>query len=64
LSRDLQTYRDVLERFRWNDVMDELGWSGQCAVNLATTIVDRHAGGSHGGRTALIWIGKPAQSGA
>jgi acetyl-CoA synthetase len=58
LLRDLPTYRDVLERFRWNDVMDELGWSGQWAVNLATTIVDRHAGGSQGARAALIWIGK------
>jgi acetyl-CoA synthetase len=58
LARDLPTYRDVLDRFRWEEVMDELGWTGQPTVNLATTIIDRHAGGPQGSRTALIWIGK------
>jgi acetyl-CoA synthetase len=58
VSRARPSYREALGRFRWNDVLDELGWTGQPTVNLATTIVDRHARGSGGGRTALICIGQ------
>jgi acetyl-CoA synthetase len=58
---DLPTYREALDAFRWNHVMDELGWSGRTTVNLAATIVDRHANGPDGGRTALIWIGESGE---
>src|SRR5262249_32957621 len=47
----------VLDRLQWNDVLDELGWTGPASVNLGTTIVDRHTSGPGGGRTALICIG-------
>jgi acetyl-CoA synthetase len=58
LARERPSYREALDRFRWSDVLDELGWTGQATVNLATTIVDRHARGPDGGRTALICIGQ------
>ena len=58
MGGDLPTYREALDAFRWHDVTDELGWSGQATVNLAETVVDRHANGPDGGRTALIWIGE------
>lgn len=57
MARVLPTYGEALDRFRWTDVLDELGWSGRSTVNLATTIVDRHANGSRGDGTALIWVG-------
>jgi acetyl-CoA synthetase len=58
VARPRPSYREVLDRFRWSDVLDELGWTGQASVNLATTIVDRHARAADGGRTALICIGQ------
>src|SRR5262245_61612415 len=42
--------------------MDALGWSGKQMVNLATAIVDRHADGAAGDRTALIWIGESGKT--
>ena len=58
MARPRPSYREVLDRFQWNDVLDELGWIGQTRLNLGTTIVDRHASGPGGGRTALICIGQ------
>jgi acetyl-CoA synthetase len=61
VGRDLPTYLEALDGFRWSDVVDALGWSGQTVINLATAIVDRHAHGTEGGRTALIWVGESGQ---
>ncbi len=61
MGGDLPTYREALDAFRWHHVTDELGWSGRTTVNVAATIVDRHADGPDGGRTALIWIGESGE---
>ena len=45
--------------FRWEDTLQALGWSAGAPVDLARTIVDRHAA-SH--RTALRWVGKAGAS--
>ena len=49
------TYADACARFSWQDSLDALGWTGDGAVNLADTIVGRHAAS---GRCALRWFGK------
>jgi acetyl-CoA synthetase len=41
--------------FRWEDTLRALGWTSDGRVDLARTIVERHAGS---GRAALRWIGK------
>ena len=53
----LPTYAEALAAFRWHDVLNELGWSGRNTINLAATIVDRHAASAVADRTALIWLG-------
>jgi acetyl-CoA synthetase len=45
--------------FRWGDTLRALGWVPDGRVDLARTIVDRHAGS---GRTALRWVGKSGVS--
>ncbi len=54
---DRQRYDQAASSFRWQDVIDELGWGGRESVNLAGTIVDRQARGARGDKIALIWIG-------
>ncbi len=49
------TYADACARFSWQDSLDALGWTRDGAVNLADTIVGRHA---QSGRIALRWFGK------
>lgn len=39
----------------WADVVEELGWTARPTVNLAETLVDRHAAS---GRVALHWEGR------
>jgi acetyl-CoA synthetase len=50
---EMLSYAQAIAAFRWQDVLDELGWAGRASVNLAETIVDRHPPG----RRALVWIG-------
>jgi acetyl-CoA synthetase len=56
-----QRYEQVVQSFRWNDVIAELGWTGHDGVNLAETIVDRQAQGKRRDKTALLWIGPEGQ---
>jgi acetyl-CoA synthetase len=53
----LPTYAEASAAFRWHDVLNELGWAGRNTINLAATIVDRHAVSAIADRTALIWLG-------
>lgn len=48
-------YSDACRAFRWEDSLRALGWTATGPVNLAETIVDRHAGAD---RPALSWFGK------
>jgi acetyl-CoA synthetase len=50
-----RSYAEACARFSWQDSLDALGWSAGADVNLAETIVERHAGS---GRCALRWFGK------
>lgn len=58
----MQTYQDMVESFRWEDVLEELGWAGRRHVNLAQTIVDRHAAGPLANETALVWLGRGGEN--
>ena len=53
------SYAEARRAFRWEDTLRALGWTSAGSVDLAQTIVDRHAAG---GRTALRWIGKTGAS--
>ena len=53
------SYAEACRAFRWEDTLRTLGWTSAGSVDLARTIVDRHAGG---GRTALRWVGKNGAS--
>jgi acetyl-CoA synthetase len=55
VSLNRPTYADVCRAFRWEDSLAALGWTATGPVNLAETIVDRHAGSA---RPALSWFGK------
>lgn len=50
-----RTYADACRDFRWADRLAALGWTATGPVNIAHTIVDRHAGAA---RPALRWFGK------
>ena len=52
-------HADACRDFRWKDTLRVLGWAPDGPVDLAATIVDRHAG--HG-RRGLRWIGKSGAS--
>jgi acetyl-CoA synthetase len=54
----VESYDRAVARFRWRDVVGELGWAGRDTVNLAETIVDRQATGPNADRTALLWLGR------
>jgi len=51
------TYEQGIAAFDWADALDDLGWSGESTVNLAGTIVDRHAQGAATNRIAVLWVG-------
>jgi acetyl-CoA synthetase len=51
-------YQDACRSFRWDEMVQALGWTSTGSVNLGRTIVDRHAGSS---RPALYWFGKTGQ---
>src|SRR5205823_2926216 len=48
------TYAEACARFSWRDSLAVLGWTSDGDVNLADTIVERHAAS---GRPALRWFG-------
>ena len=48
------TYAEACARFSWQDSLAALGWTSDGDVNLADTIVERHAAS---GRPALRWFG-------
>ena len=49
------TYEELIAGFDWADVLEDLGWTGQLRINVAETVVDRHA---ETGKVALRWFGK------
>jgi len=49
------SYDEAHRAFRWEDTLRALGWAPGDSVDLARTIVERHAGA---GRAALRWFGK------
>ena len=49
------SYDEACARFAWRDSFAALGWTPDADVNLADTIVGRHA---NSGRVALRWFGK------
>ena len=53
------SHAEARRAFRWEDTLHALGWSAGGPVDLARTIVDRHAASP---RTALRWIGKTGAS--
>lgn len=57
-NRQPQSYRQAIDAFDWSDILADLGWSGEATVDLAWTIVDRHARGENGDRTAVLWLGR------
>jgi acetyl-CoA synthetase len=50
-----RSYSDACDRFSWDAPLAALGWTRDREVNLADTIVERHAAS---GRVALRWFGK------
>src|SRR5437763_2448522 len=48
-------YAEVCARFSWDASLAALGWTRDGTVNLADTIVGRHAPTS---RTSLHWLGR------
>ena len=57
LTKETQSYEQVISAFNWSAVLDDLGWSGETTVDLAWTIVDRHARGAKADQTAILWVG-------
>jgi acetyl-CoA synthetase len=53
------SYAEACRAFCWEDTLRALGWTSAGSVDLARTIIDRHAGG---GRAALRWVGKNGAS--
>jgi acetyl-CoA synthetase len=49
------TYAEACARFSWRASLDALGWTAERPVNLAETLVERHAAS---GRVALRWFGR------
>ena len=49
------SHAEACRAFRWEDTLRALGWAATGPVDLAGTIVDRHAGAD---RPALRWVGK------
>jgi acetyl-CoA synthetase len=55
-QREFRTYQQALAAFSWRDALADLGWLDQVTVDLAGTIVDRHAAGGNADRTAIMWV--------
>ena len=53
------SHAQAARTFRWEDTLQALGWTNAGEIDLAGTIVDRHASGD---RAALRWVGKSGAS--
>ena len=51
-------YETIRRSFRWEDVLEMLGWSADGPINVAATIADRHASS---GRVAIDWHGREGE---
>jgi acetyl-CoA synthetase len=54
------TYAEASARFSWRDSLRALDWTADGPVNLADTLVERHA---PSGRVALRWLGATGATG-
>src|SRR5713101_4422039 len=50
------TYQQAIAAFDWRNALTDLGWSDQPTVDLAWTIVDRHARSARADQTAILWV--------
>ena len=55
------SHADALAAFDWADALADLGWTDNGPVDLAWTMVDRHAAGPAAPRTAIHWIGRDGE---
>jgi len=55
-KREFGTYQQAISAFSWRDALADLGWLDQPTVDLAWTIVDRHARGARADQTAILWV--------
>jgi acetyl-CoA synthetase len=55
-QRARHTYLQAIAAFNWREALADLGWSDQATVDLAWTIVDRHARGASADHTAILWV--------
>ena len=55
MNRTTPTYNSLRQSFDWAGVFESLGWDAVGPVNVAATLVDRHAGT---GDLALDWHGR------
>jgi len=51
------SYAEALAGFDWTIALEDLGWTGLKTVDLAGTMVDRHARGARADKTAIHWVG-------
>src|SRR4051812_35679449 len=51
-----RTYDQAIAAFSWREALTDLGWLDEPTVDLAWTIVDRHARGGSADRTAILWV--------
>lgn len=52
------SYDEAIARFDWADVLANLGWTGESQVNVAETVVGRHARSG----PALHWYGREGET--
>ena len=57
VSEERPSYQQTIAAFDWAMALDDLGWTGRKSVDLAWTMVDRHARGARAGQTAIHWVG-------
>jgi acetyl-CoA synthetase len=56
-QRAPRTYQEAIGAFSWREALADLGWLDQPTVDLAWTIVDRHARSPKAYQTAILWVG-------
>src|SRR5262245_53919538 len=55
-SPTMTSYQQAIAAFRWHDALADLGWLDQSTVDLAWTIVDRHARSARADQAAILWV--------
>ncbi|MBV5242510.1 acetate--CoA ligase [Mycolicibacterium sp. PAM1] len=63
VTPNLVDYENTCTTFRWDAAPDVCAGMGDGLCNIAYAAVDRHAGGSAGGRTALRFVSESALTG-